>query len=187
MLRASQNAGFNPFLEDLRAVRQSAKSCLASCPTAESRQDPVQTALYLLQSVIHAELVCIRRYTMISISPACFENLELGLEFQAQANDERKHVMMAAHRIEQLGGTADFSMQGIRLHGNGTGLEATNLSDLLEQNLVGEQLIIQHYHDLIEHFQKSDSLTGEMLQEMLSDEQNHTTDILDMLSPNGIH
>jgi hypothetical protein len=26
-----------------------------------------------------------------------------------------------------------------------------------------------------------------MLQEMLSDEQNHTTDILDMLSPNGIH
>ena len=102
----------NLFLTDVSALRARATRCL----DAPSNREPAPAiAISLLQTVLAAEIVCVLRYTMMSVSQDGLKNGWIGAEFQEQANDERKHMTMAARRIEQLGGTPDYQPQGLAL------------------------------------------------------------------------
>lgn len=164
----------NAFLKDVNAVRTGASPYLAA-PLA------THTSIPLLQSVLSAEILCVLRYTMISVSEDGLKNAWIGTEFQAQANDERRHMKMAAERIVELGGTPDYNapLLGARLASIDD--YGGNFAKLIDENLVAEQSVIAHYRDLITHFGDHDPESRAMLEDIIRDEEDHTSDMTDLL------
>lgn len=169
----------NAFLQDINALRQSARQVM-DMPDLGAPE----TSIGLLQTVLAAEIVCVLRYTMISVSQDGLRNDWIGQEFQEQAKDERKHMKMAAERIIQLGGTPNYDPEPLatRIATAGPGSFARRV----EENLAAEQSVIEHYHDLMNFFRQTDPQTCAMLADIVQDEQDHTSDMEDLLvSYNG--
>jgi bacterioferritin len=162
----------NPFLADIAALRDNARQFMAR------RADPHEAAIALLQTVLTAEIACVMRYTMISVSPEGLRNEWIGAEFQEQANDERRHMALAAARIEQLGGTPDFTPT--QLHTNAP-LPPGEFAVRVRENLAAERAVIEHYQDLIAFLAPLDAATCAILTDIMRDEEEHTSDMEDLL------
>ena len=168
----------NLFLTDVSALRARATRCL----DAPSNREPAPAiAISLLQTVLAAEIVCVLRYTMMSVSQDGLKNGWIGAEFQEQANDERKHMTMAARRIEQLGGTPDYQPQGLALASAALG-EPGSFATRLAENLAAEQSVVAHYRDLMSYFSGRDEATCALLGAIIEDEENHASDMQDLLA-----
>jgi bacterioferritin len=164
----------NPFLADIACLRENARALMANPPS----RNPVRTAIALLQTVLTAEIACVMRYTMISVSPDGLRNEWIGAEFQEQANDERRHMALAAARIEQLGGTPDFTPTN--LHTNAP-LAPGEFAVRVRENLAAERAVIEHYHELIAFLAPHDPATCAILTDITRDEEDHTSDMEDLL------
>jgi bacterioferritin len=160
----------NAFLKDVNALRDGARAHLA---------DP-HASIPLLQSVLSAEIVCVLRYTMISVSEDGLKNSWIGTEFQAQADDERRHMKMAAERIEQLGGVPDFNPPHLASRTAAVSYSG-NFAKLIDENLAAEQSVIAHYRELITHFGTHDPESRALLEDIIRDEEDHTSDMTDLL------
>jgi len=160
----------NAFLADILATR------LAASGLMETGQ-----GVALLQTLLTAEIACILRYSAIATSPEGLQKSWIGAEFQEQANDERKHMNLLAERIEQLGGVPDFNPQGLALRAAGQG----DLAKRVHENLAAERCVIEHYRDMIGYFGPRDPLTAAMLEEIMRDEEEHTSDMEDLLAAYG--
>jgi len=166
-------AAENAFLSDIEVLRQSARNVMQAPP------EGAHTAIALLQTVLAAEIVCVLRYTAISVSRDGLKNDWIGAEFQEQANDERKHMSMAAARIQELGGTPDFNPP--KLRSRALDDREPDFALRVRENLAAEQSVIEHYHDLIRYLGPRDPATCEMLTEIVRDEEDHTSDMEDLL------
>jgi bacterioferritin len=170
----------NYFLRDVQMLRAQAQKSLEKGAVTEGYPD-VERAIELLQSVLATEIVCVLRYTMNSISVSGISSKSVGEEFAEHAADEREHMMMVAERIDQLGGTPDFDPQNLASRSAteyGTG---DTLIDMVRANLVAERIAVEHYRDLINYFHDKDPSTRNMLEHILKDEEDHATDMHDLL------
>jgi bacterioferritin len=87
---------------------------------------------------------------------------------------------MLAERIDQLGGEPNFDPKGLAQrsaseYGGGT------LVEMVKQNLVAERIAIEHYRDLIRYFADKDPTTRILLEGILANEEDHATDMHDLL------
>ncbi len=172
-----QTAGAeNGFLADIAAWRETAGQIMAY---AEPRSVPA-VSIALLQTVLAAEIVCVLRYTMISVSQDGLKNAWIGAEFQEQANDERKHMSLAAERIEQLGGTPAYNPRQTSAMAARSGGKA-DFTRCVHENLAAERSIIAHYKTLIAYLSPSDPQSCALLAAIIRDEEEHTNDMEDLL------
>lgn len=171
----------NQFLLDMDTVRARLRSWSASHDKPQDGIFDPRQAIDLLQTALAAEILCVWRYTMMSVSLAGLRTPRLGAEFQEQANDERCHMRMLAERIEALGGVADFSPEGLETRIGEYGCR-TELAGLIEQNLAAERSAIDHYRDLLHYFEGRDRVTSDLLENILRDEENHAADMHDLLA-----
>ena len=171
----------NPFLRDIKKLREDAKASLEKGAVTKQYGGDVDKAVTLLQSALASEIVCVLRYTMNSISVAGISSTGVAEEFMEHANDERQHMQMIAERIDQLGGEPNFNPEGLASRSAteyGTG---GTLVDMVKQNLVAERIAIEHYLDLIRYFKDNDPTTRTMFEAILKDEEDHATDMHDLL------
>lgn len=167
----------NFFLRDVKALEQNSQRILEHAP---NRRDAA-LSVDLLQTLLAAEIVCVLRYTMISVSQDGLRNDWLGTEFQAQANDERRHMMMIAKRIEELGGTPNFNPPGLVSGVAALGRCEGSLAARVAQNLSAERCVIENYRRLAAFFSQHDPETSRLLQNILQDEEDHSSDMEDLL------
>lgn len=170
-------ASDNLFLQDVVAMRSQARAYLDDRDIPAGR---AQASVALLQSALTIEILCVWRYTMMSVSARGLRDQQVGFEFQEQANDERKHTRMVAERISELGGVPDFQPAGLESrfaldHGG-------DFDNMVAQNLAAEQSVVEYYSDLIRYFGPNDPRTTEMLRTILQDEEDHATDMQDLLA-----
>lgn len=171
----------NDFLKDVGALRDSARAALDTDRPDTGRSAAPQ-AIALLQTALAIEMVCVWRYTMISVSVAGFANPNVGAEFQEQANDERRHMRLLAERITELGGTPDFSPAGLMSQRSMEYGSGDDLGAMIARNLAAEEAAIAHYRDLIPWFETTDPETSRMLETIMQDEEDHAVDMQDLLS-----
>lgn len=175
----ADGAEANAFLRDVRAISSRLYGTLVQKePAPDTGKDQ---ALDLLQSALTAEILCVWRYTMMSVSLAGLKQPRIGAEFQEQANDERRHMVVIAERMRELGGTPDFSPNGLETRFGEFGTRA-DLAGLVEQNLAAEQEVIELYRRLIVHFEPTDPVTAQMIANILEEESEHATDMQDLLA-----
>jgi bacterioferritin len=170
----------NTFLRDVKTLRDQARKSLDSGAVTAGYKDVGQT-IELLQGALATEIVCVLRYTMNAISVAGISSKSVAAEFTEHAESEREHMLALAERIDQLGGDPDFNPEGL------LGRSATEyghggtLVEMVEQNLVAERIAIEHYRDLIQYFTPKDPTTRLLLEHILKDEEEHATDMHDLL------
>jgi len=178
---STQSKAESAFLTDVHALRERARQALDDGAIMPSYKGDVNQTIELLQAVVATELVCVLRYQMHAIAAEGIDSKSVAAEFAEHAESEQKHMLWAAERINQLGGVPNLSPDGLASRAATEYGDAGNLIEMLEDNLVAERLVIEHYQELIRHFGDDDPTTRTMLEKILAEEEDHASDMHDLL------
>jgi bacterioferritin len=186
MIMAKDSEQSNYFLRDVEKLRAEAQKSIFEGAVTPDYKD-AKRSVELLQGALATEIVCVLRYTMNSISVSGITSKSVAAEFAEHADDEREHMQRIAERIDQLGGVPNFDPKGLTSRSaTEFGGHDLSLTEMVEQNLVAERIAIEHYRDLINYFRDRDPSTRAMLEEILADEEDHATDMLDLLKDGSV-
>jgi bacterioferritin len=174
-------ANSKPFLSDVQTLRDRARQNLSEGVVTKSYHGDVNKTIEILQSVLATEIVCVLRYTMHAVTATGIASEAIKAEFAEHAKEEQEHMMAVAERIDQLGGTPNFNPEGLATRSASQYKEGENLVDMIRENLIAERIAVDHYRELIRYFGDDDPATRVMLQGILSVEEEHASDMLDLL------
>jgi len=177
----SKNAPSKPFLTDVKTLRERARQNLSDGVVTTTYGGDVKKAIEILQSVLATEIVCVLRYTMHAVTATGISSEGVKAEFAQHAKEEQAHMMAVAERIDQLGGTPNFNPEGLATRSASQYAEGENLVDMIKENLIAERIAVDHYRELIRYFGEDDPATRVMLEGILSVEEEHATDMHDLL------
>jgi bacterioferritin len=178
---SATQTGSKPFLSDVQTLRERARQNLSEGVVTKTYHGDVSKTIEILQSVLATEIVCVLRYTMHAITATGISSEAIKAEFAEHAKEEQEHMMAVAERIDQLGGTPNFNPEGLATRSASQYAEGENLVDMIRENLIAERIAVDHYRELIRYFGDDDPATRVMLQGILSVEEEHATDMLDLL------
>lgn len=167
---------------DLEEIKKQAKHDLDHGAVTDDYPLDVRQACELLNSALATEIMCVLRYRHHQIIAKSIDFPQVSAEFKEHAEDEERHMLMIAERINQLGGNPDFNPATV---GKRTATEygsGESLVKMIEEDLVAERIAISVYRKLIEWFGTADPTTRRMLEDILKDEEDHADELADLLS-----
>jgi bacterioferritin len=170
-----------PFLTDVTELRKRARTSIGDGAITPAYKGDVKQAIEILQSVLATEIVCVLRYTMNAVAAAGISSDGVKEEFDEHAKEEQGHMRQVAERINQLGGTPNFSPEGLLSRSASEYVVGANLIDMIKENLIAERIACEHYRELIRYFGDNDSTTRVMLEGILVNEEEHANDMHDLL------
>lgn len=169
------------FLTDIKTLRARAKKSLNDGAVMPSYSGDVDRTIALLQTVVATELVCVLRYRMHAIAAEGITSKSVAKEFADHAESEHRHMLVAAERIDQLGGVPDLNPEGLASRAATEYGKGGDLVQMIKDDLVAERLVIEHYQELIRYFNDNDPTTRIMLEHILAEEEDHASDMHDLL------
>ena len=174
-----------PFLSDVKTLREQARKQIEKGPVTRSYGGDTKQAIEILQSVLATEIVCVLRYTQHAIVATGLASESVKAEFLEHASDEQGHAMQVAERINQLGGAPDFNPQTLTARSAAEYQTSDDLVAMIRENLIAERIAVEHYRELVRYFGDNDPGTRVMLEGLLSKEEEHASDMLDLLTRHG--
>jgi bacterioferritin len=165
----------------LAEIRAKAQKSIERGAVTEDYCLDLEQAYKLLNAALATEIMCVMRYRHHQIIAKGIDRPQVAAEFKEHADDEERHMMMIAERINQLGGNPDFNPGTVvqrTATEYGTGKD---LLKLIEEDLVAERIAIMVYRELIDWFGTKDPTTRRMLEKILKDEEDHADDLSDLL------
>jgi bacterioferritin len=174
-----------PFLSDVKTLRERARQHIEKGAVTQSYGGDTKQAIEILQSVLATEIVCVLRYTQHSIVATGLASESVKSEFAEHAREEQGHAMQVAERIDQLGGTPDFNPQTLSSRSAAEYNTSDQLVEMIRENLVAERIAVEHYRELVRYFGDNDPTTRVMIEGILSKEEEHASDMLDLLTRHG--
>lgn len=167
---------------NLDEIKKNARKSLDQGAVTTDYPLDLNKAHQLLNAALATEIMCVMRYRHHQIIAKGIDRPQIAAEFKEHADDEQRHMMMIAERINQLGGNPDFN-PGTVLQRTATEYgTGSDLIKLVEEDLIAERIAIMVYRELIEWFGTSDPTTRRMLEEILKDEEDHADDLSDILN-----
>ncbi|HET7086779.1 MAG TPA: ferritin-like domain-containing protein [Rhizomicrobium sp.] len=176
-----QSAGQQPFLTDVKALRERARQNLDDGALGSNYVGNVNKTIEILQSVLATEIVCVLRYTQNAITATGLSSEGVKKEFAEHAKEELEHLHMVAERINQLGGEPNLNPEGLLTRSASQYAQGGSLVDMIKENLIAERIAVDHYRELIRYFGDNDPGTRNMLEDILRVEEEHADDMHDLL------
>ena len=170
-----------PFLTDVKTLRERARADIENGPVTPTYEGDVKQTIDILQTVLATEIVCVLRYTMNAVRATGLASESVKEEFEEHAKDEQEHMRAVAERINQLGGTPNFAPEGLATRSASQYSEAEGLLEMIQENLIVERIACEHYRELIRFFGEKDPTTRVMMENILTNEEEHANDMLDLL------
>jgi bacterioferritin len=136
----------------------------------------------LLNDSLATELVCVLRYKRHHFTASGLASPKIAEEFLVHANEEAAHADRLAQRIVQLGGEPDFSPDSLSRRSHAAYDESQDLKTMIKANLVAERVAIESYSQMIDLIGDKDSTTRRLVEDILSDEQEHAEELADWLA-----
>jgi bacterioferritin len=136
----------------------------------------------LLNDSLATELLCVLRYKRHHFTAEGLASPKIAEEFLVHANEEAAHADRLAKRIVQLGGEPDFSPDTLSQRSHAAYDESKDLKSMIKANLIAERVAIEAYSQLIALVGDQDSTTRRLLEDILSDEQEHAEELKDWLA-----
>ena len=136
----------------------------------------------LLNDSLATELVCVLRYKRHHFTAQGLASAKIAEEFLVHANEESSHGDRLAQRIVQLGGEPDFSPDSLSKRSHAAYDDSSDLKAMIKANLIAERVAIESYSQLIALIGNKDSTTRRLLEDILSDEQEHAEELKDWLA-----
>jgi len=136
----------------------------------------------LLNDSLATEVVCVLRYKRHHFTADGLASPKIAEEFLVHANEESAHADRIARRIVQLGGEPDFSPDSLATRSHAAYDDSADLKAMIKANLVAERVAIEAYSQMIALIGDKDSTTRRLLEDILSDEQEHAEELKDWLA-----
>jgi len=174
-----------PFLSDVKTLRERARKNIADGPVNDTYVGDPEKTIEILQAVLATELVCVLRYTQHSIMASGLASEGVKAEFATHAKEEQGHAMSVAERINQLGGEPDFNPETLTGRSASEYQTGKDLVAMIKENLIAERIAVDHYRELIRYFGDNDPTTRVMIEGILAVEEEHASDMLDLLNLHG--
>src|SRR5580704_10984354 len=171
-----------PFLSDVKELRSRARASIGDGAITPAYKADVKQTIEILQAVLATEIVCVLRYTMNAVAAAGISSDSVKEEFDQHAKEEQGHMRLVAERINQLGGTPNFNPEGLATRSASQYTVGANLVEMIKENLIAERIACEHYRELIRFFADKDPTTRVMMEAILSKEEEHANDMLDLLA-----
>lgn len=181
MPKAESAVASQPFMTDVKALRDRARQHLKSGNATSTYTGDVAKTIEILQSVLATEIVCVLRYTMNAVTASGLSSEGVKAEFTQHAKEEQEHMLAVAERIDQLGGTPNLNPEGLATRAVSQYGEAGTLVEMIRENLIAERIAVDHYRELIRYFANDDPATRVMLEGILVVEEEHANDMHDLL------
>ncbi len=162
----------------LDAARRSLEQGAVAPSYGPWRQDIIK----LLNDSLATELVCVLRYKRHHFTAHGLASPKIAEEFLVHANEESAHADRLAQRIVQLGGEPDFSPDSLTKRSHAAYDDSSELKAMIKSNLVAERVAIEAYSQIIALIGDKDSTTRRLLEDILSDEQEHADELKDWLA-----
>jgi bacterioferritin len=181
----SRASSVKPFLSDVQTLRARARQNMSDGAVSKTYGGDVARTIEILQSVLATEIVCVLRYTMHAITAKGIASESIKAEFAQHAKEEQAHMMAVAERIDQLGGTPNFNPEGLATRSASQYSGGDDLADMIRENLIAERIAVDHYRELVRYFADDDPTTRVMIEGILAVEEEHASDMQDLLSAHG--
>ena len=182
---SAQSGSAQPFLSDVKTLRERARKHIEQGAITPSYSGDTKQVIEILQAVLATEIVCVLRYTQHSIVATGLASEGVKSEFAEHAREEQGHAMEVAERINQLGGTPDFNPSTLTARSAAEYQTSDELVAMIRENLVAERIAVEHYRELVRYFGDHDPVTRVMIEGILSKEEEHASDMLDLLVRHG--
>jgi len=170
-----------PFLSDIREIRRRAREHIQAGAVTPSYDANRAVVLKLLNQALATELVCVLRYRRHYFMADGVLGEAIKKEFLTHAEEEQAHADQIAERIVQLGGEPDFNPQSLQGRSHASYDASLDLQAMVRANLVAERIAIETYRQMIVLIGDKDPTTRRMLEEILSDEEEHADELKDWL------
>ncbi len=178
---ANAQADSTPMVLDLEAL-ENVRRGVGEHEAAEDKSPWRQEIVALLNGALATELVCVLRYRRHHFTADGMAAPKIAEEFLVHANEELAHADRLARRIVQLGGKPDFAPDTLLQRSHAGYDESSDLKAMMMANLVAERVAIESYTQMIALVRSKDPATGRLLEDILSDEQEHAEELKSWLA-----
>jgi len=137
-------------------------------PAMAAEGDACHELLERLDAALATALVAVLRYRQHHFMSRDEEACAIAGEFLVYSMQEQGHADRLAERIEQLGGTPDFSPHTLAARSHAGFAESVSLAQAIRDNRVAEQATIACYREAIAQLGGSDPRTSRMLEKILA-------------------
>ena len=141
-----------------------------------------ETVIKLLNEALATEIVCVLRYKRHYFMAQGIHADPIAQEFLTHANEEQGHADQIAGRIVQLGGSPNFSPEGLLTRSHSEYVEGQTLIEMIREDLVAERVAIDSYNEMIRYVGDDDVTTRRMLETILAVEEEHANDLVSFLA-----
>jgi len=175
----AQNTATPMKLDEAAIAR--AKSDLDDGSVTPSAGPWVEQIIGFLNDSLATELVCVMRYRRHYFTASGLSSPSIAKEFLVHANEELAHADRLAERISQLGGDPDFNPASLLERSHADYDESKDIRAMVRANLVAERVAVETYRQLIKLIGDKDPTSRRLLEDILADEEEHATELKDML------
>src|SRR6184192_2682162 len=169
------------FTADVEEIRNRARKKIEEGAITEAYKGDVPKTIQILNEALATEIVCVLRYMHHYFMATAVHGKSVANEFKEHADAEREHADDIAERIQQLGGKRDFNPRSLLERSASQYVEGETLADMIREDLIAERVVIEVYQDMIRHFANNDPTTRVMMEKILHDEEEHASDLADLL------
>lgn len=170
------------FLSDIETLRARARKHMEKGAVTEGYRGDLETILRVLNEALATEIVCVLRYKRHHYMAEGLNGEAAAAEFLQHANEEQAHADQIAARIVQLGGSPDFSPEGLAARSHSEYVAGETLEEMIREDLVAERIAIDSYGEMIRFIGDKDPTTRRMLEGILAMEEEHADDLASMLA-----
>jgi bacterioferritin len=169
-------------LYDVDQVRRDARESILKGPVTRDYPLDLPRTYQLMNQALASEILCVLRYRHHQIIAKGIDFPQVAEQFAEHADDEQRHMMMIAERIDQLGGDPDFNPATVPARSTTEYGSSDVLTKMIEEDLVAERVVIEIYRQVIRWFGSDDPTSRIMFEKILADEEDHANDMSDLLS-----
>ena len=169
------------FVKDVEEIRQRAIEKIEDGPVTPTYKGDVDRTISVLNEALATEIVCVLRYMHHYFMATGVHGRAVAGEFKEHADAEREHSEEIADRIQQLGGKPDYNPASLLQRSVSQYKEGEDLGDMIREDLIAERMVIEVYQEMIRYFGDNDPTTRIMLEHILSEEEDHASDLSDLL------
>jgi len=169
------------FLTDIKTLRDRARAHMSAGAVTEGYKADRGTVLKVLNEALATEIVCFLRYKRHHFMAKGILSQAVAAEFAAHAAEEQAHADLIAGRIVQLGGEPDYSPVTLLARSHSEYAAGTDLTDMIEEDLVAERIAIDSYGEIVRYLGDSDPTTRTIMETILAKEEEHAEDLASLL------
>ena len=171
-----------PFLTDVQELRRRARQHIEEGAVTDGYRANRETVVKLLNEALATEIVCVLRYKRHYFMAQGIHADPIASEFLTHANEEQGHADQIAGRIVQLGGSPNFSPDGLLARSHSEYVEGQTLVEMIKEDLIAERVAIDSYTEMIRYIGDDDITTRRMLESILAVEEEHADDLSSFLA-----